>query len=285
MTYFCKNIYKHKQPTILILDSGVGGLSIYTAIRKLLPYVWYLYFFDNQAFPYGERSETFITNRVTSIIKAVQNQHRLDLVIIACNTASVVSLKILQNRFLFPIIGVIPAIKLASKLTRNGIIGVLATHRTVNHNYTWYLIKRFANKYKVLLLGTSELVNLAESKIYGEKISLSTLRNILAPWLEIKQPPDTIVLGCTHFSLLKKELIATLSSNSYLIDSRRTIAKYSLRLLRHNKTLTKESGSINNFGSVRLNKIYCSMDTTAAIKLKSILLTHYNFFSLEILSI
>ncbi|URJ29825.1 glutamate racemase [Blochmannia endosymbiont of Camponotus sp.] len=284
MTYFCKNIYKYKQPTILILDSGVGGLSIYTAIRKLLPHVWYLYFFDNQAFPYGERSEIFITNRVTSIIKAVQNQHRLDLVIIACNTASVVSLKILQNHFLFPIIGVIPAIKLASKLTKNGIIGVLATHRTVNHDYTCNLIKRFANKYKVLLLGTSELVNLAESKIYGEKISLSMLRSILAPWLELKQPPDTIVLGCTHFSLLKKELITTLSSNSYLVDSRRTIAKYSLRLLRHNKTLTK--GAINNINySVRLNKIYCSMDTIEAIKLKSILLSNYNFFSSEILSI
>lgn len=277
MIYF-KNTCK--QPTILILDSGVGGLSIYTAIQKLLPHVRYLYFFDNQAFPYGEHSELFIINRVISIIKAVQKQHQLDLIIIACNTASVVSLKILQNHFLCPIVGVIPAIKLASKLTKNGIIGVLATHRTVNHDYTWGLIRRFANKYKVMLLGTSELVNLAESKIYGKKIPISILRNILTPWLNMKQPPDTIVLGCTHFSLLKKELITVLSSNSYLIDSRHSVAKYSLRLLKKNI-----NEPTKNFYFCKPNKIYCSMNTEKTIKLKSILLSHYNFFSLEILSI
>ncbi|URJ32330.1 glutamate racemase [Blochmannia endosymbiont of Camponotus sp.] len=277
MTYL-KNT--HKQPTILILDSGVGGLSIYTAIRKLLPHVRYLYFFDNQAFPYGEHSEFFIINRVISIIKAVQKQHQLDLIVIGCNTASVVSLKILQNHFLCPIVGVIPAIKLASKLTKNGVIGVLATHRTVNHDYTWSLIKRFANKYKVMLLGTSELVHLAESKMYGKKIPISILRNILTPWLNMKQPPDTVVLGCTHFSLLKTELITALSSNSYLIDSRHSVAKHSLRLLRKNT-----NNPINNFCFYRPNKVYCSMNTEKTIKLKSILLSHYNFFSLEILSI
>ncbi|WP_159715046.1 glutamate racemase [Blochmannia endosymbiont of Camponotus nipponensis] len=278
MTYFFKNIYK--QPIILILDSGVGGLSIYTAIRKMLPYVCYIYFLDNQAFPYGEHSETFIINRVISIIKVVQSRHQLDLIIIGCNTASVVALKILQNYFICPVVGVIPAIKLASKLTRNGIIGVLATHRTVNHSYTWSLIKRFANKYKVMLLGTSELVNLAESKMYGKKMPISIFRDILNPWLEMKQLPDAIVLGCTHFSLLKKELISVLSSNSYLIDSRRSVAKHSLRLLRKNI-----NDPINNSYSFRTNKVYCSMSTTEVIKLKSILSSHYDFFSLEVLSV
>lgn len=279
-----KKFYYHKiyiQPTILILDSGMGGLSIYTEIRQLLPYVRYIYFFDNQAFPYGERSAAFIIQRVISIIKIIKNIHHINLIIIACNTASVVALKILKNHFQCPIVGVIPAIKLASKYTRNKIIGILATHRTINHHCTLNLIKRFTYKYKIMLLSASKLVNIAESKIYGEHIQISTiLHKTLTPWLKNTQFPDTIVLGCTHFSLLKQELIQILPKNSHLIDPTNFIAKYSIHILhKHTNIATYKNTPFNK------NQAYCSLHTKKIIQIKSILLLHYHFFSLETLSI
>lgn len=272
---------KYTQPTILLLDSGMGGLSIYTTIQKLLPYVHYIYFFDNQAFPYGERSETFIIKRVISIINTIKCIHHINLIIIACNTASVVSLKILKNYFFpCPIVGVIPAINLASKYTRNRVIGVLATHRTIKHRYILNLKKRFSYRNKIMLLGTSTLVNIAESKIYGKKIQTSILYQILHPWLKAEKFPDTIVLGCTHFSLLKKELTQVLPKNIYLIDPTYSVAKHSIYLLKKHMNI-----SISNTFKCGINQAYCSSNTKKTKKITPILLLKYNFFSLETLSI
>ncbi len=76
------------RPTVLVFDSGVGGLSVYDEIRRLLPDLHYIYAFDNVAFPYGEKSETFIVERVVEIVTAVQQRYPLSLAVIACNTAS-----------------------------------------------------------------------------------------------------------------------------------------------------------------------------------------------------
>jgi glutamate racemase len=77
---------------VLVFDSGVGGLSVYNEIRQLLPNLHYIYAFDNVAFPYGEKSEEFIVERVLEIVTAVQQRYPLALAVIACNTASTVSL-------------------------------------------------------------------------------------------------------------------------------------------------------------------------------------------------
>lgn len=271
----------HIQPTVLILDSGMGGLSIYTAIKYLAPYIEYLYFFDNQAFPYGKRSEKFIIQRIISIINTIKCIHHINLIIIACNTASVILFKILKNYFSCPIVGVTPAIKLASKYTKNGIIGILATHRTINHHYISNLIKHFMYTYKIISLDISTLVDIAESKIFKKTIQISTLHQILEPWLKIKpSPPDTIILGCTHFSLLKKELIQILPKNSYLIDPTQFIAKYSIYLLHKYINISTYKNLKYNY-----NKAYCSLNTKKIKNIKPILLNYYNFFSLEILSI
>jgi glutamate racemase len=211
-------------PTVLIFDSGVGGLSVYKEIERKLPGIHYIYAFDNIAFPYGDKSEKFIIERVLKIITAVQQQHTLAVVVIACNTASTVSLPALRARFSFPIVGVVPAIKPAVQVTRNGIIGLLATQATVNHAYTLNLIKRFASDCKIELLGSIALVKLAEAKLRGESISLSALKNILHPWLKMPDPPDTIVLGCTHFPLLAQEITQVLPEGIQLIDSGQAIA-------------------------------------------------------------
>lgn len=146
------------RPTVLVFDSGVGGLSVYDEIRRLLPDLHYIYAFDNVAFPYGEKSETFIVERVVEIVTAVQQRYPLSLAVIACNTASTVSLPALREKFAFPVVGVVPAIKPAARLTANGVVGLLATRATVKRPYTHELIARFANECQIAMLGSAELV-------------------------------------------------------------------------------------------------------------------------------
>ena len=155
------------RPTVLVFDSGVGGLSVYDEIRHLLPDLHYIYAFDNVAFPYGEKSEDFIVERVVEIVTAVQARYPLALAVIACNTASTVSLPSLREKFPFPVVGVVPAIKPAARLTANGIVGLLATRGTVKRPYTRELIDRFANECQIAMLGSAELVEMAEAK-YAE---------------------------------------------------------------------------------------------------------------------
>ncbi|VFP80198.1 glutamate racemase [Candidatus Erwinia haradaeae] len=216
---------------ILIFDSGVGGLSVYSELCKLLPKLNYLYVFDNVAFPYGEKSEEITTKRVVSIITAVIRLYSVSLVVIACNSASIVSLPELRSRFVCPIVGVVPAIKPAAQLTRNGVIGLLATRGTLQRSYTYNLIERFASTCNIVMLGSKELVEIVESKLRGHLVSIKAVRDILEPWLFMSIPPDTVVLGCTHFSLIRDELKEVLPLGTKLIDSSLAIAKRIVFLL------------------------------------------------------
>ncbi len=240
-------------PTVLVFDSGVGGLSIYTEVQKLLPHLHYIYTFDNAAHPYGEKSEEFITDRVLKITSAIQRRHYMIMMIIACNTASTTSLSELRKHFHFPIIGVVPAIKLAAHITSNGVIGLLATNGTIQRSYTRTLIARFASSCKIEMLGSSALVELAEAKLHGESVSLVALKNILHPWLTMTKPPDTVVLGCTHFPLLEEELTIVLPIGTRLVDSSSAIARHAAWIMS-----MKESLPINqeeNFAyCIRLHK-------------------------------
>ena len=232
------------RPTVLVFDSGVGGLSVYNEIRQLLPNLHYIYVFDNVAFPYGEKSEEFIVDRVLSIVATVQQQSPLALAVIACNTASTVSLPALREKFGFPVVGVVPAIKPAARMTANGVVGLLATRGTVKRLYTHELVARFAAECKIEMLGSAELVELAEAKLHGAPVPLDELRRILRPWLRMAEPPDTVVLGCTHFPLLQEELLEVLPPGTRLIDSGAAIARRTVWLLEHeapNAVSTDES--------------------------------------------
>ncbi|WP_336749803.1 glutamate racemase [Pantoea vagans] len=221
------------RPTVLVFDSGVGGLSVYDEVRQLLPDLHYLYAFDNAGFPYGEKSETFIVERVVAIVEAITQRYPLSLVIIACNTASTVSLPALRERFAFPVVGVVPAIKPAARLTRNGVVGLLATRATVRRPYTHELVSQFAGSCNIEMLGSAELVELAEAKLHGEEVALDEVRRIVQPWLRMAEPPDTVVLGCTHFPLLREELQQVLPEGTRLIDSGAAIARRTVWLLEH----------------------------------------------------
>ena len=259
------------RPTVLVFDSGVGGLSVYNEVRQLLPDLHYIYAFDNVAFPYGEKSEEFIVERVVEIVTVVQQRYPLALAIIACNTASTVSLPALREKFVFPVVGVVPAIKPAARMTANGIVGLLATRGTVRRPYTHELVARFATECKIEMLGSAELVELAEAKLHGEPVSLDELRKILRPWLRMKEPPDTVVLGCTHFPLLQEELLQVLPEGTRLIDSGAAIARRTAWLLEHE---APEALSADE------NIAFCMAFTSETVQLMPVL-QHYGFSKLE----
>lgn len=263
------------RPTVLVFDSGVGGLSVYDEIRQMLPDLHYIYAFDNVAFPYGEKPQEFIVERVMNIVASVQRRHRLALVVIACNTASTISLPALRKHFDFPVVGVVPAVKPAAKLTRNGVVGVLATRATVMRPYTHELIARFANDYQILLLGSAELVELAEAKLQGEAIPLPEVQKILRPWLKLAEPPDTVVLGCTHFPLLASELQQALPDGTRLVDSGSAIARRTAWLIANLETVES---------SVEKNLVYC-MEITPKVATLWPVLQRYGFDSLEKLAV
>ncbi|MXP67913.1 glutamate racemase [Pantoea sp. Aalb] len=267
------NTVSHIRSTILFFDSGIGGLSIYKEVQKLIPNIRYIYVFDNKNFPYGEKNEEFIKKYTLKIVKTIANRFHLTLVVIACNSASVVSLPILRKQFTFPIVGVVPAIKSAACLTRNGIIGLLATRNTIYRPYIHKLIKRFArNKCKTLMLGSIKLVELAEAKLRGEKVLLSDIKNTLEPWLNMQERPDTVVLGCTHFPLLRKEIQNILSDKIKLIDSGVAVARHVTYLLTH-KELHKAITSRHNIA-------FCT-NIDRKVTLLIPILKHYGFSSLE----
>lgn len=217
---------------ILIFDSGVGGLGIHAAVAARLPQENYVYACDNAAFPYGPKPEAELVQRVHDVLDALIARYRPQLVVVACNTASTVALPRLRQHYALPIVGVVPAIKPAAAISKNRIIGLLATPGTVQRAYTDQLIRDFAADCTVVKIGSSELVQLAEKKLRGGAIDTTQLRALLQPFADA----DTVVLGCTHFPLLKKALIDAAPHVENWIDSGNAIAERVVSLLNERNT-------------------------------------------------
>ncbi|MCG9698000.1 glutamate racemase [Shewanella sp. Isolate11] len=214
---------------ILVFDSGVGGLSILSEIKQTLPNENYIYLFDNARLPYGELAEKHLIEGCVDIIGRAVQQLGADIVVVACNTASTLILPALRDILDVPVVGVVPAIKPAAAISKNKRIGLLATPGTVNRDYTHQLIKQFAADCKVTCFGSSELVMMAEAKMAQKEIDWQRLEQILQP---IKQTGvDTLVLGCTHFPILKAELQSYLGEELVLLDSASAIASRVKNLL------------------------------------------------------
>lgn len=209
---------------LLIFDSGVGGLSIFQEVVKQSPNVNCYYLSDNAYFPYGELSENKLITRLIALLNAFVDKHPVDMIIIACNSASTVALQSLRAHFSIPVVGVVPAIKPACLLTKNGVIGLVATPATIKREYTKQLIREFAGDKSVFNIGSTLLVKLAEQKLQGIAIDDESLLQVFEPWLSLAVLPDTLVLGCTHFPLLKTEIHRCFKGRVTLVDSGEAIA-------------------------------------------------------------
>jgi glutamate racemase len=214
-------------PRILVFDSGVGGLSIVREIQKKLPFAPLIYASDNAFFPYGTKGETELIARVDAVFHKIIANYNVDIIVVACNTASTLTLPHIRSHFAQPVVGVVPAIKPAAANSKSHVIGLLATPATVARPYTHNLIREYAPNTQVISVGSSELVQLAEHKLRGGSVSCDELKTILQPFADHPQGQnmDILVLACTHFPLLRDEIAAQFSPNVQLIDSGEAIAR------------------------------------------------------------
>lgn len=189
---------------IAMVDSGLGGLTVYREVARLLPQVDLLYFADNAAFPYGRLTEESLIERVALLAGRIIESHAPDLVVLACNTASTLSLPVLRARFSVPFVGIVPAIKPACALTKTGRISILATPGTVARDYTRNLIAEYAKDCRIDLVGSAVLAGYAESELSGKPVSDALIKEAILP--AFHEGTDTIVLACTHYPLLLERL-------------------------------------------------------------------------------
>lgn len=230
---------------ILIFDSGVGGLSILEALQKRLPGCEYIYASDNEAFPYGTKNAAFLIARVESVLRALINKTQPHIIIVACNTASTLVLPHIRRHFAIPVVGVVPAIKPAAQQSTTKIIGLLGTPGTVTRGYTKELIEEFASDCEIISVGSSELVIFAEEALRGVSPPPAALRSLLKPMID-KRQLDTIVLACTHFPLVKKQLINALPRRVNWIDSGEAIARRVSSLLDRQPLVRTQNKSCDN---------------------------------------
>lgn len=209
-----------------IFDSGVGGLTIYLEIKKILPRESYIYFADQKNIPYSGKPKGELEKITSGIIRFLL-KNKAKIIVIACNTATVYAIDYLRSKFDVPIIGTVPVVKTASERTRNGRIGILSTIATAKSRYQKKLIEKFTNGLAVFNVGTDEIVPFIETgEINSVKLKKS-LMDILKQFSEI----DVLALGCSHYPFLKKKIQQILGSKILILDSGPAVARQVSRVV------------------------------------------------------
>lgn len=243
----------NNQP-IGILDSGVGGLSIWKEIVRELSHESTIYIADSLNCPYGNKSSKEIYRLAKCLVMFMIDQH-VKLIVLACNTITVSCLDKLRKEFpAVPIVGTVPVIKTAAERSMRKQIGILSTKRTAQSSYYKNLTALFASDCKMVTVENNVLVSFVEKgEIKGRRLEL-TLKRILAPFLKVQI--DSIALGCTHFTFLKPFMQKILGNTVILLDSGGAIARQVRRVLTHNDNLSSlqnpshvfyTTGDINQF--------------------------------------
>lgn len=195
-------------PTILVFDSGLGGLTVFREVKAVRPDASYVYVADDAGFPYGEMPESALITRIVHVIGKAIAVHTPDLVVIACNTASTLALTELRARFSEPFVGTVPAIKPACAQSVSKRVSVLGTQATVSREYTRALIREFASGCDVHLVGSPRLAGYAEAELAGAAVSDRVIEaEIAGCFIDADgRRTDTIVLACTHYPLLLERI-------------------------------------------------------------------------------
>lgn len=230
---------------ILVFDSGVGGLSVLAHLRVRLPTCSFVFACDNAALPYGTKPVEWLRQRIVAFCQAAVRETGACALVVACNTASTVALDDLRRALAIPVIGTVPAVKPAAEHSQSGVIGVLATSTTIHGAYLQRLIQQFASQCEVVNIAADALVGQAERKLRGEALDDAVLEAMLAP-LWAHSQLDTVVLGCTHFPLVKEECerIALAHGRGAIcwLDSGAAIARRTADVLAQAPLVTREGG-------------------------------------------
>lgn len=222
-----------------IFDSGVGGLTVLKEILKALPQEDTIYLGDTARVPYGTKSPETVT-RYSREIASFLVKHDIKLLVVACNTASAVSLEALKKEFSIPIVGVIePGAKRAAAVTKTGKIGVIGTAGTIKSSAYAKAIKRIRPDVEVMTRACPLFVPLAEEGWVDNEVARLTARLYLQDLRD--QGVDTLVLGCTHYPLLKGIIGEVMGTGVTLVDSAEETTNTVAEILRREKLMRPNS--------------------------------------------
>jgi glutamate racemase len=223
-----------------VFDSGVGGLSVLHEIRRALPGEDLLYVADSAHAPYGDKSQQFIEDRSIAISEFLVSRH-VKAIVVACNTATGAAIATLRSRFAVPIIAMEPAVKPAALNTQSGVIGVLATSRTLVSDNFVQLFARYGADVEIWGQACPGLVEQVEAGDLSDKKTRLLLEQYVVPLLERKA--DIIVLGCTHYPFLAPLIREIAGSGVAVIDSAAAVARELRRRLELDNLLASEAGA------------------------------------------
>jgi glutamate racemase len=209
--------------SIGVFDSGVGGLTVLRALRQQVPDESLVYLGDTARVPYGTKSSPTVIRYAHEAARFLLAQ-RVKLLVVACNTASAVAVDELVQRYRVPVIGVIqPGAKRALEVTRNGRIGVVGTEGTIRSGAYDRVLRQSRTDIVVHSAACPLFVPIAEEGWSSHEVARLAAREYLAPLLD--KGIDTLVLGCTHYPLLKKTLQEVVGAEVQLVDSAQETAK------------------------------------------------------------
>jgi len=231
--------------SIGIFDSGVGGLTVAREIIRQLPNENIVYFGDTARVPYGIKSpQTVIRFSIENILFLLKQD--VKLICVACNTASSFALPVIKNHFRAPIIGVItPGVREAVYASRNKRIGVIGTKGTIKSRTYEMEIKQLDPAAKVTAVACPLFVPFVEEGWLGGEVVAKVARNYLQPLKDAGV--DTVILGCTHYPLLKPVIQEVLGKNVTLIDSAKQVAFEVKKILASEDMLNRGKGGKHKF--------------------------------------
>jgi len=225
----------HSQDAIGVFDSGLGGLTVVKELIHHLPNERIVYFGDTARVPYGTKSGETIIRYSREIVKALL-KHKVKMVVVACNTASSLALDVLKKEFDLPILGVIePGARKASEVTRNRKVGIIATSSTVKSGKYARKIIHFNKNIIVISQACPLFVPLVEEGWFEHAVTYQVAEQYLTEMK--KKKIDTLILGCTHYPLLKGVLHNVMGPKVQLVDSAREVALQVKELLTKNRLL------------------------------------------------
>nr|WP_267288030.1 glutamate racemase [Neokomagataea tanensis] len=217
----------------LVFDSGIGGMGVVQALQSLKPELVIDYLADTALYPYGEQPDDLLIERIVRLIKTAHLMLQPDIVIIACNTASTIALPALRAALPIPIIGCVPPIRWAGRVSKTRIIGLLSTSATARRPYVHQLHADFAADCQLIIHGARQLADLAEQAFLGKELPPEALEAEITALLS--QPGgeriDTIGLGCTHYTFLLPALTSYAPPEMIWLDPAPAVARHALTIL------------------------------------------------------
>lgn len=212
-----------------VIDSGVGGLTVARELMRQLPNEQILYLGDTLRCPYGPRPEEEVIAFTWEMTHFLLNKG-IKMLVIACNTATAVAFDQIKRTLPIPVVGVVyPGARAAIKMTRNRHVGVIGTVGTINSKAYNYALHSLHPYIKITSLACPSLVPLVEAGVLEGERAKEIVRNELMPFKDVSI--DTLILGCTHYPLLKPLIQEVMGEHIHLIDSGEETARETSTIL------------------------------------------------------